>query len=354
MSEIIDLDKIIDALEAEEKAKFLRLFRVCATEGQIRPPETMYDWIKAHFGSVEETLKQKVIRVTNLVTFEESLFNKLRADRPMAPKEYSEVVVGQDPFSDPEKYTPRDVFGRIKGKHCITAGNVAKYDGLHGVVIFNKSNPLKFTADQVADYLDTGLKWGLEAHKVDPEAKYYFFMWNCLWKAGASLVHGHAQVALTRHMHYAKIERRRRAAIAYKLQYGSDYFDDLYEAHKAVGCGIERAGVKILSHLTPIKEKEVVLMSPQLNDALKEAVYVALSCLRDSFAVSSFNMVIQMPPIADVEEDWSDFPVIVRIVDRGNPESKVSDVGAMELYAASVIASDPFEVAEALKNAFSQ
>jgi hypothetical protein len=352
MSVITDLDKIVDTLRAEEKAKFLRLFHVCATEGQIRPPETMHDWIRAHFGSVEATLKQKVIRVTNLITFEESLFNKLRADRPMAPKEYSEVVVGQDPFDEPLKNTPADVFGRVEGKYCITAGNVAKYDGLHGVVIFNKSNPLKFTAEQVADYIDTGLAWAMEAHKVDADARYYFFMWNCLWKAGASLVHGHAQVALTRHMHYAKIERRRRAAITYKEQYGSDYFDDLYEAHKAVGCGIEHDGVRILAHLTPVKEKEVVLMAPQLNDELKEAVYVVLSCLRDSFAVSSFNMVIQMPPIADVQEDWSGFPVMVRIVDRGDPESKVSDVGAMELYAASVITSDPFEVARELKKCF--
>jgi hypothetical protein len=56
-----------------------------------------------------------------------------------------------------------------------------------------------------------------------------------------------------------------------------------------------------------------------------------------------------MPPIAEVEEDWSGFPVVVRIVDRGDPDSKVSDVGAMELYAASVIASDPFAVAGALE-----
>jgi hypothetical protein len=349
MSGISDLDKIVDKLEAGEKERFLRLFHVCATEGQIRPPETMHDWIKGHFGSVERMLKQKVTRVTNLVTFEEALFNKLRADRPMAPKEYSEVIVGQDPFSDPEKNTPEDIFGRIEGKYCVTAGNVAKYDGLHGVVIFKESNPLKFTAEQVADYIDTGFEWAHQAHKVDAEAKYYLFMWNCLWKAGASIVHGHAQVALTRHMHYAKIERRRRAAIAYKEQYGFDYFDDLYKAHKSVGCGIERDGVHILSHLTPVKEKEVVLMASEHSDALKEEAYVVLSCLRDSFAVSSFNMVIQMPPIADVDEDWSCFPVMVRIVDRGDPESKVSDVGAMELYAASVIASDPLEVAEALE-----
>ena len=65
-------------------------------------------------------------------------------------------------------------------------------------------------------------------------------------------------------------------------------------------------------------------------------------------------MIIQMPPIVEVEEDWNGFPVVVRIVDRGDLDSKVSDVGAMELYAASVVASDPFEVAEVLEKRFSR
>jgi hypothetical protein len=36
-------------------------------------------------------------------------------------------------------------------------------------------------------------------------------------------------------------------------------------------------------------------------------------------------------------------------VDRGDPANRTSDIGAMELYAASVVASDPFRVAEALR-----
>ncbi|MBT3363491.1 MAG: hypothetical protein HN929_13310 [Chloroflexi bacterium] len=354
MSGIADLDTIMDSLGAEEKAIFLRLFHVHSTVGQIRPPYTMHDWIKNQFGSVEQTLEQKVIRVTNLVTLEESLFNKLRADRPISEAvNHGKIDVGDnDPFHDPLANTPEDVFGRIKGKYCVTASNVAKYDGLHGVIVFDEADPLKFTAGQVVDYIDTGTKWAKRAHEVDADAKYYFFMWNCLAKAGASLVHGHTQVALSRHMHYAKIERLRRAALAYESEHGSDYFDDLYKAHESVGCGIERDDVRILSHLTPVKEKEVVLMAPTLNDALKSAVYTALSCLRDNLGTSSFNLVIQMPPIAEVDEDWSCFPVMVRIVDRGNPDSKVSDMGAMELYGASVITSDPFEVARALKDCF--
>jgi hypothetical protein len=44
--------------------------------------------------------------------------------------------------------------------------------------------------------------------------------------------------------------------------------------------------------------------------------------------------------------------MVVRIVDRGDPNNKTADIGAMELYAASVIASDPFRVAEALREVF--
>ena len=36
-------------------------------------------------------------------------------------------------------------------------------------------------------------------------------------------------------------------------------------------------------------------------------------------------------------------------LERGDPANKTSDIGAMELYAASVIAADPFRLADALR-----
>jgi hypothetical protein len=41
---------------------------------------------------------------------------------------------------------------------------------------------------------------------------------------------------------------------------------------------------------------------------------------------------------------------VVHMVDRGSPANRTSDIGAMELYAASVVASDPFRVADLLRN----
>ena len=69
-----------------------------------------------------------------------------------------------------------------------------------------------------------------------------------------------------------------------------------------------------------------------------------------ALGVRAFNVAFYMPPLGPTQEDWSDFPTVVYIVDRGDPSNRTSDMGAMELYAASVVASDPFRVAEALRD----
>jgi hypothetical protein len=68
--------------------------------------------------------------------------------------------------------------------------------------------------------------------------------------------------------------------------------------------------------------------------------------------VSSFNVAFYLPPLASTEEDWSSFPVVIHVVDRGNPASRTSDIGAMELYAVPVVSSDPFRVAHFLREGY--
>jgi hypothetical protein len=43
---------------------------------------------------------------------------------------------------------------------------------------------------------------------------------------------------------------------------------------------------------------------------------------------------------------------VAHLVDRGDPGSTASDIGAMELYGAAVVGSDPLEIAERLRTAF--
>lgn len=351
--DIVHLDRLVRELPTRARLRFERIFHVSSCVGELRPPKEMHGWIEGYFGSVESVLKQRIIKVTNLVTLEGALFNELRARRPTEARTASDAVtearsrVG-DPFCRPERLTPQDVFGRVRGEHCITASNVAKYDGFHGLVIFNEHDPLAFNAEQVADYVDTAYRWGLEANRSDPEAKYFFFMWNCLWRSGASILHGHAQMALGRGMHYAKVEHLRRVALLYRVGHGVGYFDDLFAIHDALGLAVDDGGVRIMAHLTPIKEKEVLLVSGRLDDALKHSVYRVLKCFVETLGVRSFNLALCMRPIDTVPEDWRGFPIVVRVVDRGDLSNRTADFGAMELYGSTVITSDPFRVAEAL------
>jgi len=356
---IANLQELVHALAPDDRKHFERMFHVTTTSGELKPPEAMHAWIRQYFGSLEAVQRQRIVKVTNLITLEAALFNELRASRPMEVKgaaDLEQTILSNvgDPFCKPLEGTPEDVFGRVKGKHCITASNVAKYDGFHGLVVFDQHNPLRFTAEEVQDYFDTALCWAREAHCADKQARYFFLMWNCLWRSGASILHGHMQMTLGRGMHYAKVEHLRRSALLYRVAHGVDYFDDLYAIHQALGLASQVKDVRILSYLTPIKEREVMLISRHLDKNLKQAVYQVLECFVESIGVRSFNLALYMQPIDSVPEDWSGFPFIVRIVDRGDPNNKTADFGAMELYASSVITSDPFQVAQALDRALKQ
>jgi galactose-1-phosphate uridylyltransferase len=240
------------------------------------------------------------------------------------------------------------MFGRVQGQFSLTASNVAKYDGWHSVIIFDEHHPLRFTAERVADYVDTAQRWAYAAHEADPQACYPFFLWNCLWRSGASILHGHAQMVLTRGMHYAKVESWRQAAVRYQAVHGADYFDDLLAVYHSLGLATDWGQATIFPTLTPFKEKETHIISRNLNADLKAALYLVLHTFVEQLGVQSFNLVLYQPPLAEVDEDWARFPCIIRLIDRGDPNNNRSDIGSMEMFAQSVVTTDPFRVADRL------
>ncbi|MCA1688666.1 MAG: hypothetical protein LC714_08790, partial [Actinobacteria bacterium] len=339
-SRITELPALIETLGPEDRALADRIFDVSTTSGRLDPPEAMRAWIEESFGSVDAVLEQRIVKVTNRVTLQGTLFNGLRASRPLdtgvsVDLEREIEATAGDLFCRPEEGTPADVFGRVRGEYAITASNVAKYDGFHGVIVFDDHNPLHLTPDKVADYVAVGLEWSRRALEADPEAKYPFLMWNCLWRAGGSIIHGHAQVTATRGAHYPRVEHLRRAAASYRAEQASDYFDDLYRVHDSLGLGIPaEGGVRAFASLSPIKEKELVVIgqSPE-DESLHRTVGALLESYVRALGVRAFNVAFYMPPLAPVDEDWSGFPTVVHLVDRGSPANRTSDIGAMELYA---------------------
>lgn len=351
---ITDLERLVADLPAAERARFERIYDVTATVGELYPPDSLKPWLEERFGSIETVARQHIVRVTNRVTHEGVLYNELRSARPHLADDSQDIAARmetahqRDIFATPEIKTPEDGFGRVEGKYCLTASNLAKNDGLHAVIIFREFDPLRFSREQVVDYIDTGREWARRAQAAHPEARYFFFFWNCLWRAGASMVHGHAQVMLTTDRHYPRIEGLRAAAEKYRQEHGADYFDDLFRAHWALGLARERDGVRVLISLTPFKYNDVIVTAAELSLPFKERVYDVLAGLRDRMEMETFNLGLVTPPLAPAPEDWWGFPVLARVVDRGNLQETFSDVGGVEVFAASVVSSDPFRLAETL------
>ena len=357
---IDNLAGMVRSLPDEEKALFQRIFDLHTVEGGVEIPDGMRDRVKGRFGSLDRVTCQEITRVRNRITGEETLFNPLRGLRPLRSVEEGDWKYcldsppASDPFVDPEQNTPQDVFGRIRGRHCVTAANIAKCEGFHGLIIFDDYNPLNFTREQVCDYIDVGWRWAEQAHSVEPKAKYFLFIWNCLWRAGASIQHGHAQVMLATESHYARIERFRKVAEDYRCRYGSSFFDDLFRVHEAVGCALDKENVRILASLTPFKDNEFILMAGGHGHSFGHRLYDLLAFFRDRMGVGSFNLALATPPLAHTVENWGDFPVIAWLVDRGSPDKLSSDVGGMEIYASSVVSSDPVKLARRLQEYFAE
>ena len=374
----------VATLPPDARALVEQLFEIVAAEGVIAPPPEMEPWLARTFGAVEATLRQRIIRVTNRWTFEGATFNPLRSRRPGSgatqatkqapaqagplelPPELRERIAATegDDFCDPEHRTPADSFGRVHGRHVVTAANVAKAEGWHSVAIFDRHDPLAIDNALIADLLAVAGEWAQRAHEADEAARYFFLLWNCLQRAGASLIHGHAQMTLGTTMAHARVESWRAAAARYRQETGGDYFADLATVHAALGLAVPvvDSPVTLFASLTPAKEREFVLLAdPWREDgegrqslaleSLAEPLAAALEVMLHTLGVRAFNVAIFGPPLPGDPRaaEWADFPLVARFVDRGNPLAPTSDIAALELFGSSVIASDPFDVARSLR-----
>ena len=310
--------------------------------GKVDISKNLSEWTKKQFGDIKKVERQKIISIRNRFTYEHTIFNALRAKRPdntkMPPNTNS--FNAQCIFCNPLETTPSDPFGRIIGKYCVTASNIAKFDKYHSLIVFNEHNPLKLKQAWLIDYFDVCDKWFEAVEKYNNCALYNYIIWNSLWRSGASIIHGHIQI-IASELKYAKVALLDDGISKYeKMWKGSKYFDDLIEIHKQFGLEITYNKDHILFYLSPIKEKEIVIISDDTKlRRIGKTIYKTLEFLK-YLNVQSFNLIAYQ-----IKNKY-----IVRIVDRGALNIKHSDYGAAEVYCLAIVQSDPFEMAERWKN----
>lgn len=353
MKTILDLPRKYKEFSKEDKEAFDRIYSFKERTGELILTNEMKPMVKKQFGSISKVEKQKILRVDNKWMFQGTLFNSIRANRPISTKHSVtkndlKKMYEKEFFSKPLINTPEDVFGRIKSKHCVTCSNFAKYDAVHGLTIFKEPNPLKISKEAFKDHVETSLKWFEKAINYKQEFVFPIIGWNSLWKAGASLVHGHFQLLLGEDAYgYAKKLNHTRLEYA-KLEV-RNYFDDLYDIHKKLGLGKEVAKIKYFSCINPRRGKDIMIIGKELNGSFINLLYKIINTLITKSGMDSFNMNIVLPPLNYLKE-WEGFPVIAHVLSRGSLSNNTSDIGVMEILNDQyVVSDDPCKIWELIK-----
>jgi len=361
---ILDLKKTLAEIPPNERCIFYRIFEEpLLSDAPLKVPDSFKSKVYSYFAKkdssgqplekIEEVIQrvesQKVISIFNMITSEGTIFNKLRSSRPITGsrgkfKAWIEDSKKDCDFCDAESFTALDIgFGRISHKGFITGSNIAKVDQVHANIIptsKEKHSPFNLNLKDLIRMFEVAEKWFKKVNNQDSKYIYPFLGWNFGYKAAASFAHPHIQISMNSHAPPAKLRKLKKESENYNCVYGSDYFKDLAYAHNLVGLALQTDKSKILFSLTPIKEKETLIISKDLKDSVRVA-YKVLKTYQKKFNVTNFNLALYRKPFKNLDK-WENFPYIIRIVDRGNPETNSADMGAQELYGNTIVSSDPY------------
>jgi hypothetical protein len=338
------IKEIVKKLGKEERERFDRIFSFYVSESRMTVPEKMKLKLAEKF-DIPSLEKQEVVRIDNKVTGDAAIFNPLRGRRPMQKSEENPDLSQKDDFCNPIELTPYDEIGRIENKSAITAANLAKYGEFHSLVILKKHDPFSISYEEFSDAIAVALEWFQKTRKKQKAAVYPFLIWNFLWKSAASIIHPHFQILLSR-VAFPSQSFFEKTIKNYRAETGDDYIDDFFRVHESFGLAFRIKNARVISPLTPVKEKEVIVTSEKLDENFIKSLFRVFKTYMN-LGVESFNLALIMPSL----DSSLKIPYIARFVDRGKLSVKTSDFGAMEIYSgARVVSSDPFEVVEALKN----
>ena len=367
----------------------------------------------AAYGVAQESV-QEVVTLSNLASGEQAVFNVSRNRKPqtfiargaslrpsgddtagveVTARDFDPTRAGKRcDFCDPLRFTATDEFGRFETAHVMTASNLFKCAGQHGLILFRRHEPLGHTWEEVEDMFKA-FEWWVDKAIVAASGSgcmhfYPMLVWNVLPRAGASQYHGHAQAMLTESVPPA-IHRwsvlRRDAGLSIVAGHGpemgfegqsisTDYLECMMRAHRRVGLAREvlspPAGgggkapgkmtgppAHVWASMTPVQDMELVVYCKEDGVNFRRAFFAALNTLTCEMGVLTYNAAVY--PLAPVsragEMHGGRGPTVARFVQRGNMTSAASDYGSLEVFCGTKVArTDPFTLVAALDNVLAE
>ncbi|XP_071438721.1 uncharacterized protein [Hetaerina americana] len=335
--------------------KFQKIYTVDVREGKIEYSNAFENKLKLWFHDMEYLVQamksQSSIHVRNQYTKEHTIYNPLRANRPMQPQnkdpkvyvdELSSATKKMCDFCNYEKLTAKDIFGRIEGKHSVTAANAFKLDKWHGLMLSKRHNPSEITEEEFVDLFNTTLKWFKKVNSIDKSSRFSNVLWDSLPHAGASQLHPHIHGLMDSEHYYGILEEQNAASLEYYEATGNNYWEDIIEIHHALGLTKRFGGAIAITSLTSRKDNEVILLSDEPSLDLFRLLYYVVQTYYQKFKLYCHSSGMAFPVLGE-RRDRS-LPALIRIATRGDCGSVRSDISSLELYTAYNVNVDVYKV----------
>ncbi|KDR16481.1 uncharacterized protein LOC110832564 [Zootermopsis nevadensis] len=331
--------------------KFHTIYVVNVREGKQNFPQNFIKVVRHWLADNEELLKeaynQNVIQVSNYYSLEQTVFNLLRSKRPTSKtnediRDYVKRLAVQTKkmcdFCQYKTRTAEDIFGRVEGLYSVSASNTFKLEKWHSLFLSKKHDPTDLTEEEFLDLFNTSLKWFKKAHSLDKDSCYPMMIYDTLPKGGASQFHPHAHGFLaSQYLSHMGIQHK--AAISYKDENDSEYWNDLIELHHALGLSVMLGDAVAISPLTPVREHEIIILSTYPGTDLFRLFYYVIQTYYHKLERMCFSTGLGFPVM---RPSITTLPAIIRIGTRGQCNSHTNDVSSLELYMMQNVHVDPY------------
>ncbi|KAL7633332.1 UNVERIFIED_CONTAM: hypothetical protein RMT77_016438 [Armadillidium vulgare] len=294
---------------------------------------------------------QLLIYVFNHVTLESSVYNPLRSKRPVVHNDeniwsYVEKLSSEThpncDFCKYKDFTAVDELGRHETQFTVRVTNTFKLEKWHGMIIMKKHHPTNFSLQEFEMFLNDVVNWANEVQVVDPSYIYPSAVWDVLYKAGASQIHPHIHVLVSRNYYFGKVEQLRRAAQNYFEKTGHNYFTKLVEIYSALGLAVRLGKAVALCTLAGSGDLEVMILSDTPNSDLFRLFYFTLQVYHE-LNFPCHSMFMGWSALGSSERaKFGKVPAILRVMTRGNCMSKTNDISSIDLFLTNFRDYDPW------------
>lgn len=349
--------------------KFLTLFEIhdrYSRKLTFPPPfyQKVSNWLNGDKTLLEQIHHQHLIHIFQTFTSEHTVYNPIRAKRPMPTKSTNlfewvdklslESAIDCD-FCKFNNMTAIDEFGRHITKDTARVTNTFKVESYHSMVVTKQHHPINISREVTVNMFKEALTWFYDVSQQDAQYIYTNIAWDFLHHAGVSQLHPHLHMMMSPDHYYGSFEMLRSAAQRYYDAYGENYFNVLIEVHAALGLVVEYGDAIAIATLSGKADLEIMFLSDFPGEDLYHLIYFAFNAYHDTFTQLCKGFVASYPALGTSKEAAvGRIPAIARLISRGDCTSMRTDYTSYEIFQIVYRNHDPWQVAEALRRSIAK